>query len=94
MELYTTLSMSFQLINILIFTALLIFPTIGVLMILRKLRAWEAQRASSMRIEQLEENDNLIVEDINTALTNIVERLTAIEERFEKEDRTIKGFKQ
>ena len=44
------------------------------------------------RIDALEQNDNIIVEDINTALTELVTRLTDLEEKIEREEQTIKGF--
>lgn len=49
-------------------------------------------RVSPEHIKALEQNDNLIVEDINAALTEIVTRLEAIEERLNREDQTVKGF--
>ena len=49
-------------------------------------------RVSPEHIAQLEQNDNIIVEDINAALTEIVTRLEAIEERLNREDQTVKGF--
>jgi len=94
METFNTISLAFQLVNIIVYMALIIFPSVGVLLILRKLRSWESQKASTMRIDQLEENDSLIVEDVNTALSNVVERLTSLEEKLEKEERTVKGFRQ
>jgi preprotein translocase subunit YajC len=44
------------------------------------------------RIDALEQNDNIIVEDINTALTELVNRLSDLEEKIEREEQTIKGF--
>ena len=49
-------------------------------------------RVSPEHIAQLEQNDNIIVEDINDALTQIVLRLEAIEDRLDREDSTVKGF--
>lgn len=49
-------------------------------------------RVSPEHIAQLEQNDNIIVEDINAALTEIVARLEAIEDRLDREDQTVKGF--
>ena len=49
-------------------------------------------KVSPEHIKALEQNDNLIVEDINAALTEIVTRLEAIEERLNREDQTVKGF--
>jgi preprotein translocase subunit YajC len=44
------------------------------------------------RIDALEQNDNIIVEDINAALSEIVNRLTDLEEKIEREEQTVKGF--
>ena len=44
------------------------------------------------RIDALEQNDNIIVEDINAALTELVGRLSDLEEKIEREEQTIKGF--
>ena len=49
-------------------------------------------KVSLEHIAQLEQNDNIIVEDINAALSEIVTRLDAIEEHMEREGQTIKGF--
>ena len=49
-------------------------------------------RVSPEHIAQLEQNDNIIVEDINAALGEIMNRLEAIEEHLEREDATVKGF--
>ena len=49
-------------------------------------------RVSPEHIAKLEQNDNIIVEDINAALTEIVTRLEAIEDRLDREDQTVKGF--
>ena len=49
-------------------------------------------KVSPEHIAALEQNDNIIVEDINAALTEIVTRLEAIEERLNREDQTVKGF--
>lgn len=49
-------------------------------------------KVSPEHIAALQENDNIIVEDINNALTEIVTRLEAIEERLDREDQTVKGF--
>ena len=45
------------------------------------------------RIDALEQNDNIIVEDINTALTELVNRITDLEEKIERDEQTVKGFR-
>ena len=44
------------------------------------------------RIDALEQNDSIIVEDINTALTELVTRLTELEDKIDREEATVKGF--
>jgi hypothetical protein len=44
------------------------------------------------RIDALEQNDNIIVEDINAALTELVNRLSELEEKIERDEATVKGF--
>lgn len=44
------------------------------------------------RIDALEQNDSIIVEDINTALTELVTRLTDLEDRLDRDEATVKGF--
>tara|TARA_R110001632_G_scaffold42647_2_gene107999 strand:+ start:293 stop:565 length:273 start_codon:yes stop_codon:yes gene_type:complete len=44
------------------------------------------------RIDALEQNDSIIVEDINSALSELVTRLTDLEEKIERDENTVKGF--
>ena len=44
------------------------------------------------RIDALEQNDSIIVEDINAALTEVVTRLTELEDKIDREEQTVKGF--
>ena len=44
------------------------------------------------RIDALEQNDNIIVEDINNALSEMMTRLVDLEEKIDREDQTVKGF--
>ena len=44
------------------------------------------------RIDALEQNDNIIVEDINAALSEVVTRLTDLEDRLDRDEATVKGF--
>lgn len=70
-----------------------VMPTIlGAYIILRLPTRGREPRVSPEHIAALEQNDNIIVEDINSALTEIVARLEAIEERLDREDQTVKGF--
>ena len=43
-------------------------------------------------IDALEQNDSIIVEDINSALSELVTRLTDLEEKIERDENTVKGF--
>lgn len=75
-----------------IFT-LILTPIVLSVFILFKLPTQKREpKVSPEHIKALEQNDNLIVEDINAALTEIVTRLEAIEERLNREDQTVKGF--
>jgi len=44
------------------------------------------------RIDALEQNDNIIVEDINNALSEMMTRVVDLEEKIDREDQTVKGF--
>jgi len=44
------------------------------------------------RIDALEQNDNIIVEDVNAALVELMDKITELEERLDREDSTVKGF--
>jgi hypothetical protein len=52
----------------------------------------DTPKVSIDQIAQLEQNDSIIVEDINEALSAIAGRLEAIEERLDREENTVKGF--
>ena len=73
--------------------ALLVMPIVLSSIVIFRLPTKQREpRVSPEHIAALEQNDNLIVEDINAALTEIVTRLEAIEERLNREDQTVKGF--
>ena len=70
-----------------------VMPTVLTAYLILKLPSKNREpRVSPEHIAQLEQNDNIIVEDINAALTEIVSRLEAIEERLDREESTVKGF--
>jgi len=72
---------------------LLLTPIVLSTIVLLKIPTQKREpRVSPEHIAQLEQNDNIIVEDINLALTEIVKRLEAIEERLDREESTVKGF--
>ena len=73
--------------------ALLVMPIVLSSIVIFRLPTKQREpRVSPEHIAALEQNDNLIVEDINAALTEIVTRLEAIEERLNREDQAVKGF--
>lgn len=70
-------------------------PIVMMGMVLLKINTKKGEPVGKVSLEhiaQLEQNDNIIVEDINAALTEIVTRLDAIEEHLEREGQTVKGF--
>ena len=74
---------------------LLVTPIILSSILLAKSFRRRVDRKDNVSIEHiaaLEQNDNLIVEDINTILSEIVDRLDSIEDRLDREDSTVKGF--
>lgn len=74
---------------------LLVAPIVLMTIVVIKMGTKKADPVGKVSLEhiaQLEQNDNIIVEDINAALTAIVERLDAIEDHLEREENTIKGF--
>ena len=86
-------------VNVLeVVTGLFIFGLVGTPIVLSTIIIFKMPtqkrepKVSPEHIKALEQNDNLIVEDINAALTEIVTRLEAIEERLNREDQTVKGF--
>lgn len=44
------------------------------------------------RIDALEQNDNIIVEDVNAALVELMSKITELEEKIDREEATVKGF--
>ena len=64
---------------------------LGIAILIRLARK-PSKSVSVEQIAQLEQNDSIIVEDINNALTEIVSRLEAIEDRLDREEQTVKGF--
>ena len=44
------------------------------------------------RIDALEQNDNIIVEDVNAALVELMAKITELEEKIDREEATVKGF--
>ena len=74
---------------------LLVAPIILSSMVLIRMSRKKGEPVGKVSLEhiaQLEQNDNIIVEDINNALTEIVSRLDAIEEHMEREGAAVKGF--
>ena len=75
--------------------ALIVTPIILMAMVILKMNTRKGEPVGKVSLEhiaQLEQNDNIIVEDINSALGEIMNRLEAIEEHLERESSAIKGF--
>lgn len=75
--------------------ALIVTPIILMTMVILKMNTRKGEPVGKVSLEhiaQLEQNDNIIVEDINAALGEIMNRLEAIEEHLEREGQTVKGF--
>lgn len=95
MNILDLLQSAFFFVSVVIICFLLFSPTvIGFLMLHRQSNKENNQPNSIMRLDQLEENDSIIVEDVNAALEQIVKRLEAIEDTLEKEGSTVKGFRK
>ena len=74
---------------------LIVTPIVLMAIILLRTNTRKSEPKSKVSLEHiaaLEQNDNLIVEDINAALGEIMNRLEAIEEHLEREGQTVKGF--
>ena len=75
--------------------ALLVAPIVLTTIVILRINTRKGEPVGKVSLEHiaaLEQNDNIIVEDINNALTEIVTRLDAIEEHLEREGQTVKGF--
>lgn len=75
-----------------VFIVLLLVAPIVLLTILVVRTSKKPPTVNKERIDALEQNDNIIVEDINAALTELVNRLSELEEKIEREEATVKGF--
>lgn len=74
---------------------LIVTPTVIGFMLLKRISNKSNNQSNSItRLEQLEENDSIIVEDVNTALEQVVGRLNEIEEVLGKEQNKVKGFRK
>ena len=74
--------------------AFIVSPTVLLALLLLRItkKQSDTPKVSIDQIAQLEQNDSIIVEDINEALSVIAGRLEAIEERLDREEQTVKGF--
>lgn len=75
-----------------LFTALLTTPIILLVVLLTRTNKPKPNPQSAKRLEELAEIDAAIIEETNTALTSILEKIADIEERLDREDATVKGF--
>ena len=86
------LEIVFDVMVALVALAIIIAPIgLGIAILVRLARK-PSKSVSVEQIAQLEQNDSIIVEDINEALSAIAGRLEAIEERLDREEQTVKGF--
>ena len=74
------------------FIVMLLVAPIILLIILLVRTSKKPPTINKERIDALEQNDSIIVEDINTALTELVTRLTDLEDRLDRDEATVKGF--
>ena len=74
------------------FIVMLLVAPIILLIILIVRTSKKPPTINKERIDALEQNDSIIVEDINTALTELVTRLTDLEDRLDRDEATVKGF--
>lgn len=75
-----------------LFTAFLTTPIILLVILLIRTNKPKSNPQSAKRLEELAEIDAAIIEETNTALTSILEKIADIEDRLDREDATVKGF--
>jgi hypothetical protein len=69
----------------------LTFSVVGTVLLLRKKPTKDNKQ---VLIKQLQQTDEMIAEDTNAALEALLGRIEAIEDRLEKDETVIKGFKK
>lgn len=81
----------FEVLTALFIFALIITPII-LLSILVVRTSKKPPTINKDRIDALEQNDNIIVEDVNAALVELMAKITELEEKIDREEATVKGF--
>ena len=79
--------------------AIIVGPIVMMIILLIRTNKPKQNPNSSVKLEQLEQNDYNIVDDVNKAfhdvsqsLTELQKRLDEIEDKLEREENTVKGF--
>ena len=82
-----------------IFTLLVAPIVMMIILLIRTNKPKPPSSQQHIKLEQLEQNDYNIVDDVNKAfhdvsqsLTELQKRLDDIEDKFEREENTVKGF--
>ena len=78
---------------------IIVGPIVMMIILLIRTNKPKQNPNSSVKLEQLEQNDYNIVDDVNKAfhdvsqsLTELQKRLDDIEDKLEREENTVKGF--
>ena len=78
---------------------IIVAPIVMMIILLIRTNKPKQNPNASVKLEQLEQNDYNIVDDVNKAfhdvsqsLTELQKRLDDIEDKFEREENTVKGF--
>lgn len=72
--------------------ALLISPIVLLTILIIRTNKPSVNPQNAKKLEELAEIDAVIIEETNTALASILEKIQDIEERLDREDATVKGF--
>jgi hypothetical protein len=85
------LELIYVLVAFLLLMIVLTFSVVGTVLLLRKKPTKDNKQ---VLIKQLQQTDEMIAEDTNAALEALLGRIEAIEDRLEKDETVIKGFKK
>ena len=85
------LELIYVLVAFLLLMVVLTFSVVGTVLLLRKKPTKDNKQ---VLIKQLQQTDEMIAEDTNAALEALLGRIEAIEDRLEKDETVIKGFKK
>ena len=82
----------FQSLVALFIFSLIITPIILLSILLVRTSKPKTNPQSAKRLDELAEIDEAIIEETNSALSTVLEKIQEIEERLDREDSTVKGF--